>query len=61
VFRYRLHSPDGDGLGEATYVLQIKPGEEILHGGGKRFRVPAVVPFEEDASPFVGLLQIEAV
>jgi hypothetical protein len=41
--------------------MQIKPGEEILHGGGKRFRVLAVVPFEEeDESRFVGLLQVEA-
>jgi hypothetical protein len=38
VFKYRLHSPDGDDLGEATYAMQIKPGEEILHEGGRRFR-----------------------
>jgi len=30
-------------------------------GGGRRFRVVAAVPFEDqDASPFVGLLQVEA-
>ena len=28
MFRYRLHSPDGDDLGEATYAQMIKPGEE---------------------------------
>ncbi len=28
MFRYRLHSPDGDDLGEATYAIMIKPGEE---------------------------------
>jgi hypothetical protein len=40
VFTYRLHSPDGDDLGD---------------------RVLDVVPFEdEDESPFVGLLQVEA-
>jgi hypothetical protein len=61
VFRYRLHSPDGDDLGEATYAMMVKPGEEILLGAGRRFRVLAVVPFEEgDESPFVGLLQVEA-
>jgi hypothetical protein len=55
VFRYRLHSPDGDDLGEATYAMMIKPGEEILLGAGQRFRVIDVVPFEEeDESPFVG-------
>ena len=56
VFRYILHSPDGDDLGEATYAVMIKPGEEILVGNGRRFRVLDVVPFEEeDESPFVGL------
>jgi hypothetical protein len=34
---------------------------EILVGNGWRFHVVAVVPFdEEDESPFVGLLQVEA-
>jgi hypothetical protein len=61
VFRYRLHSPAGDDLGEATYAMMIKPGEEIIAGSNQRFRVIAVVPFEEeDESPFVGLLQVEA-
>jgi hypothetical protein len=59
VFRYRLHSPDRDDLGEATYAVMIKPGEEILVGNGRRLRVLDVVPFE-DESPFVGLLQVEA-
>jgi hypothetical protein len=57
VFRYRLHSPDGDDLGEATYAMMIKPGEEIIAGSNERFRVLDVVPFDEDGeSPFVGLL-----
>jgi hypothetical protein len=39
----------------------IKPGEEILLGAGQRFRLLDVVPFEEeDESPFVGLLKVEA-
>jgi hypothetical protein len=61
VFRYRLHSPNGDDLGEATYAMMIKRGEEIHLGAGQRFRVLDVVAFEEDdESPFVGLLQVEA-
>ena len=32
MFRYKLHSPDGDDLGEATYAMMIKPGEEIVAG-----------------------------
>jgi hypothetical protein len=61
MFRYRLHSRDGDDLGEATYAQMIHPGDEIHLGAGQRFRVLDVMPFEEDAdSPFVGLLQVEA-
>ena len=38
----------------------IKPGQEIDLGNGRRFRILAVVPFEEeDESPFVGLLRVE--
>jgi hypothetical protein len=60
VFKYRLHSPDGDDLGEATYAMMIHPGEEIIAGSNEHFRVVAVVPFDEqDESPFVGLLQVE--
>lgn len=48
-------------LGEATYPDLVKVGEELFFGGGRRFRVIDVVPFgEEDDSPFVGLLQVEA-
>jgi hypothetical protein len=67
MFRYRLHSPDGDDLGEATYAAMIKPGEDIIANGHQRFRVLDVVPVvdvvrfeEDDESPFVGLLQVEA-
>jgi hypothetical protein len=59
MFRYRLHSPDGDDLGEATYAVMIKPREDILVGNGRRLRVLDVVPFEGE-SPFVGLLKVEA-
>jgi hypothetical protein len=61
MFRYRLHMPDGDDLGEATYAVMIKPREEILFGNGQRFRVLDVVPFDdEDRSRLIGLLQVEA-
>jgi hypothetical protein len=41
--------------------VMIQAGEEIHVRGGQRMRVVAVVPFEEeDESPFVGLLQVEA-
>jgi hypothetical protein len=61
VFRYGLHLEDGSDAGEATYAVMIQPGEEILVGNGRRLRVLDLVPFEEeDESPFVGLLQVEA-
>jgi hypothetical protein len=61
MFRYRLHSPDRDDLGGAMYAQMIRPDEEIIAGNNQRFRVVDVVPFkEEDESPFVGLLQVEA-
>ena len=53
--RYRLRSPDGDDIGEATYAMMIKRGEEIIAGSNERVRVVVVVLFdEEDESPFVG-------
>lgn len=62
MFTYKLYAPDGDEIGQATYPQMIKPDEELFFGGGRRFRVVAVVPFEEeDESPFVGLLQVEPV
>ena len=61
MFRCRLHSLDGDDLGEAAFAMQIKPGEDI-QVGGRRFRVPDVVPFEEEMSRrSLVLLQVEGV
>jgi hypothetical protein len=41
--------------------MMIKPGEEIHGAGGQRLGVLDVVPFdEEEESPFVGLIQVEA-
>jgi hypothetical protein len=61
MFTYRLHLEDCSDAGEATYAVMIKPGEQILDGNGHPFRVLAVVPFEEeDESPFVGMLRVEA-
>ena len=39
MFRYRLHSPDGDDLGEATYAQTIHPGEEIVAGSNEHYRI----------------------
>jgi hypothetical protein len=61
MFRYWLHLEDGSDAGEATYAQVIHADEEIIASSNEHFRVVAVVPFdEEDESPFVGLLQVEA-
>ena len=61
MLTYRLHLADGSDVGQATYPDRVKVGEELFFGGGRRFRVVDVVPFEEeDESPFVGLLRVEA-
>jgi hypothetical protein len=61
MFRYRLHLADGSDAGEATYAVMIQPGEEVWVGNGRRLHVLDVVLFEdEEDSPFVGLLQVEA-
>jgi hypothetical protein len=60
MFRYRLHDADGDDFGEATYMVMIRPGEEIHGNGGQSLRVLDVVAFEEeDESPFIGMLRVE--
>ncbi len=41
--------------------MKIHPGEEVLLGASRRFRVLDFVPFEEEGeSSLVGLLQVEA-
>src|SRR2546430_8709189 len=61
TFRYRVHLQDGSDAREATYAQMIHCGDEIHLEAGQRFRVLDVVIFEEeDESPFVGLLQVEA-
>lgn len=60
MFRYRLHSPDGDDLGEATYAQMIHAGDEVHVGAGQRFRVLDVVPIEDEDAKIIGMLKVEA-
>jgi hypothetical protein len=48
MYTYRLHLEDGTDAGTATYAVLVRPGEEILVGNGRRFRVLDVVPFDEE-------------
>jgi hypothetical protein len=50
---------DGSEAGEAHYAVLIEAGETIWMGDGRKLRVVDVLPVEEDASPFVGLLRVE--
>jgi hypothetical protein len=60
MFRYRLYLEDGSEVGEATYTQHINAGELIWAAGTRQFRVVDVVPVEEEDSPFVGFLKVEA-
>jgi hypothetical protein len=58
MFRYRVHLEDGSDAGEATYAQMIPPATRSTSAPARSIRP---VPFEEeDESPFVGLLQVEA-
>jgi hypothetical protein len=48
MFRYRLYTPDGDDLGEATSAQMIHLGEEIHFHAGKRYCVIDVVVHGEE-------------
>ena len=60
MFRYKLHYADGSEAGDAAYADNVNPGSEIMLGPGRFVRVPAIVPVEEEGSPYAGLLQVEA-
>lgn len=60
MFKYRLFWADGSEAGEAAYAVNIRPGETIHVANGRMLRVLDVVPVEEEDSPYVGLLKVEA-
>lgn len=59
-YKYRLHLADGADAGEAHYAFLVKEGETIVTGPGRRFRVLAVVPFEDVESAYIAMLKVEA-
>ncbi len=60
MYRYRLSEVDGSEAGEAHYAVLIEPGETIWTADSRNLHVVDVVPVEEDDSPFVGFLKVEA-
>ena len=59
MYRYLLQGPGGDVLGETTCAVLIHPGEEILVGSRRRYRVLDVLPFDDEESSLVGSLRVE--
>ena len=61
MFTFRLHSPDGDAPRRSDLPGPREGRRGAVLRRGRRYRVLDVVIFEEeDESPFVGLLQVEA-
>jgi hypothetical protein len=50
---------DGSEAGEAHYAVLIQPGETIWTSDGRKLRVLAVAPIEENPSDYVALLTVE--
>jgi hypothetical protein len=62
-FRYALHSPEGDELGEFTTIVpNWTVGDEFLTGDGRRFRILKMVPvFDEEGSICNAIWMVEEV
>lgn len=61
LYRYRLYLEYGTEAGEARYAAMIKPSRTIWLNASEKARVLDVVAVEEDGSPCVGFLKVEAV
>jgi len=59
-FRYRLFDIDGSDIGDADYALIVRPGDLISTLDRREFRVTALVPLENEHSPYAALLQVES-
>lgn len=60
MFKYKLQTPLGEDIGEATYRFLLEPGEELTLGK-QRLRVVDVVPLQEQGSDATAVLYVEAV
>jgi hypothetical protein len=61
VYRYSLVDASGADQGEAYYAILIESGDIIWAGDRRKLRVVAVVPVEEEDSPFIGFLKVEPI
>ena len=60
MYRYSLFDADRADQGEGYHAVLIDEGD-IICAGDRKLRVAAVVPVEEEDSPFVGFLSVEPV
>ncbi len=60
MFRYKMHHTDGSEAGDAAYADNVNPGDELMLGPGRFVRVLDVVLVDEEDSPHVGPLEVEA-
>jgi hypothetical protein len=60
MFRYKLRTPIGDDIGEATHRFLLEPGEVLTIGDNQRFRVLDVTPIEEKNFDIIALVHVEA-
>jgi hypothetical protein len=58
-FRYRLFNLDGSEIGDADYALMVRTGDLISTLDGRELRVTALVPLDNQRSPYTALLQVE--
>jgi hypothetical protein len=61
VYLYSLVDASGADQGEAYYAILIEPGDIIWAVDLRKLRVVAVVPVEEEDSPFIGFLKVEPI
>jgi hypothetical protein len=60
LYRYKLHWADGSEAGDASYAINIKPGDLIwIPSPNRQLRVLELVEIAE-ADSYKGLLKVEA-
>ena len=59
MFKYRLHTPLGEEIGEVSYRFLLEPGEELIVGNSQ-LRVVDVTLVEDEGVDVVADLYVEA-
>jgi hypothetical protein len=59
MFRYRLRTPIGEEIGEATHRFLLEPGEVLTIGNHQRFRVLDVNLIDEQGLDIIAVVHVE--